>query len=93
MSPRPSANVTWASEKKRLLGKPITDSEKQVLQLVVWGYSNSEIADEMGIPERRARFWVETLKMKSGRERKRDLVLWARMRHPRLFQALPKENA
>ncbi len=90
VSPRPSANVTYQSEKKRLHGKPLTDEEKQVLQLIVWGYSIVEIADELGIPKRRAKFRVESIRFKAGCDRKRDLVLWARMRHPRLFQALPK---
>ncbi len=77
--PRASGNVTVASEKQRLHGQPLTDQERQVLRLVCLGYTTAEIADELGIPERRARLRQDVIRYKTGCRLKRDLLVWARV--------------
>lgn len=78
MSPRPSANVTYASEKRRLAGQPLTDDERAVLELVRLGATTTEIAEKLGIPERRAKLRIDTLRMKAGVRFKRQLITWGR---------------
>ncbi len=72
--PRASANVSVASEKQRLHGQPLTDQERQVLRLVCLGYTTAEIADELHIPERRARLRQDVIRYKTGARFKRDLL-------------------
>ncbi len=69
---------TLETERARLHGQPLTDSEKQVLQLVVWGYSISEIAAELDMPERRAKYRCDCIRYKAGVGSKRGLIRWAR---------------
>ncbi len=77
--PRPGVTQTVASEKQRLYGQPLTADERKVLQLIVWNYSMPEIADELGITERLARYRSDCIRYKAGVQFKRDLVMYARM--------------
>ncbi len=77
--PRPGVVQTVASEKERLYGQPLTADERKVLQLIVWNYSMPEIADELGITERLARYRSDCIRYKAGVQYKRDLLMFALM--------------
>ena len=96
MSPRKSSylgngdySVHALAERNRLYGKPLTAEEKKVLQLICWGYSITEIADELEIPDRRAKYRVDTIRYKTGNARKRDLILWAKVNEKKLSASRP----
>ncbi len=69
---------TLETERARLHGQPLTDSEQQVLQLIVWGYSISEIAAELDMPVRRAKYRCDCIRYKAGVQSKRALIRWWR---------------
>ncbi len=65
-------------ERQRLQGKPLTSQEQDVLRLVTLGYHIPEIALELGIPVRRAKYRCDCIRYKAGVGSKRALIRWAR---------------
>lgn len=54
----------------------LTAREAQVLDSVIWGRSNKEIASILVITERTAKFHVSNILSKLGLERRTELVRW-----------------
>jgi DNA-binding NarL/FixJ family response regulator len=59
----------------RLAGdRLLTARESQILESVLWGRSNKEIASNLAISERTVKFHVSNILSKTGAERRRELV-------------------
>jgi NarL family two-component system response regulator LiaR len=52
----------------------LTARETQILELVLWGRSNKEIASDLAIGERTVKFHLSNILSKVGVERRRELV-------------------
>jgi two-component system, NarL family, response regulator len=66
-----------ASEQAETENEELSPREREVLQLLGKGYSNSRIADEMDVKERTVRFHLENLMSKLGVNSRVEVVLAA----------------
>ena len=53
----------------------VTDRQKQVIQLIAEGRSNEEVGQELGISPRTAKAHCDTLRLKLGVPRRRQIPL------------------
>lgn len=63
------------SGKRMRAGPSLTTKEKEVLSLLKKGWSDKEIAAELGIPVRRAQYYVGRLRLKFGFASRRQFML------------------
>ena len=62
------------TEPENPLAEPLTDREQEVLQLLAKGLPNKEIAAQLGIGERTAKFHVSAIMSKFGASNRTEAV-------------------
>ncbi|AGM47119.1 hypothetical protein AD45P4_00320 [Alteromonas phage vB_AmaP_AD45-P4] len=74
-------------DKKSSHDAPITDTEKQVLDLVVKGFSGKEMANKLFVSEATIKFHLNTIRKKKGFTKTSQLIAWYYMGTQRYLES------
>lgn len=59
--------------RQTLLGRPLTEREREVVGLIAAGFSNSEVSERLGISPRTAKAHADAVRGKLGVSRRRHI--------------------
>jgi ATP/maltotriose-dependent transcriptional regulator MalT len=68
-----TATQTSGSRVNVLLGQPLTERQREVVQLIAVGCSNQEVAERLGISSRTAKAHSDVVRQKLGVGRRRQI--------------------